>query len=386
MMRGPLGTGYGVRSTNGITWSNVGTSSSVSNSQSMVFSSGRFLMAAGSEIRSIPSGVASTWITNLVTNRPSGFLLTNLLARNGTVFAGSSLAADTNGRRSMVIGQSSNGTNWSFQTSSLTISSGVELAEVAQGFYFATPTVTNGNAWFLVSSNASNWLKVTGSWTNGRVARGIAAGAGQLMVATDDGLYAGRFNRTGKDFTTTHENFNAALGTNWTIRKPFSDSDVQVTGGNLRLLNRGTVILEKEFDGAFEASGRIRFAGSAYDSLRIVYASDKTSTSGSREMDKGLAISLSSRGGDWAPFGPKISLAVANYPDNGTVLGSADPTVAINTWTDFRIVDDGKTIRMYWDDLVNPVITTNYSEAGGAILRSTTGREAGEGVPSARKV
>jgi hypothetical protein len=45
------------------------------------------------------------------------------------------------------------------------------------------------------------------------------------------------------------------------------------------------VILEKEYEGAFEVSGRLRFAGSAYDSLRIVYASDKTSTSGSREMD-----------------------------------------------------------------------------------------------------
>ena len=361
LARGPGTSGGAIRSTNGSSWSQVGTAVGASNARSLVFAGGRFLLAAGSEIRSMPSGGSGTWITNQVTNRPTGFLLTNLLARNGTVYAGSSLSADTNGRRTMVVGQSTNGTNWSFQTSSLTLPSGVELAEVAQGLYLAVPTTTNGNAWFLVSSNASNWLRVGGAWTNGRVARGIAAGAGQLAVATDDGVYAGRFNRTGKDFATTHENFTAALDTNWTIRKPFSDSDVTVTGGNLRLVNRGTLILEKEFDGAFEVSGRLRFAGSEYDSLRIVYASDKTSTSPSREMDKGVALSLSSRGGDWPPFGPKITIGALNYPAEGTLLGSANPTVAMNTWTDFRITDDGRTIRVFWDDLVNPVISTNYA-------------------------
>ncbi|NBS06932.1 MAG: hypothetical protein EBS69_05930 [Verrucomicrobia bacterium] len=103
LARGPGTSGGAIRSTNGgISWSQIGTAVGASNARSLVFAGGRFLMPAGSEIRSMPSGGSGTWITNLVTNRPSGFLLTNLLAREGTVYAGSSLAADTNGHQLVV--------------------------------------------------------------------------------------------------------------------------------------------------------------------------------------------------------------------------------------------------------------------------------------------
>ena len=139
----------------------------------------------------------------------------------------------------------------------------------------------------------------------------------------------------------------------WGIYNVSSGSHVSMTDGRAVLENFGSLETIEPLPEAIDIRGRFRFAGSSsVDHFKVGVRTDISRTSATDYtgvfvgFDKEHnTIGIAEAGGSW--------------------LGVKDFNLSLNLDYDFRITDDGKTILVYLNDMVNPLLNVKSTHRTG---------------------
>lgn len=139
--------------------------------------------------------------------------------------------------------------------------------------------------------------------------------------------------------------------TKWSTSLPFPDSSVSVQNGYAALTQRGGLTTVAPFPGGLEISGRFRFAG-ASDHFRIVFRSDLTELGPFKERS-GVLVNFEQSGG----------ISIGKSEISGLV--SIPFEFQDNQDVDFRITDDGATVRVYINNSPTPLLSVATAHRTG---------------------
>ena len=160
--------------------------------------------------------------------------------------------------------------------------------------------------------------------------------------------------------------------TKWTFTNPYPDSGVYQSGGNLNLLNRGTLFSKSEFGSYIEVSGSMKFTGSDKDNIRLFLRTDKymTPSNASSQLTHGIQIGFAPGYGAGISefFGFPAGSDKPTDPDGWEPLASTTGSgyFGMNIEETFKVTDDGFTINLYLRDMATPVATaTSTLRYGG---------------------
>lgn len=145
---------------------------------------------------------------------------------------------------------------------------------------------------------------------------------------------------------------SSSIATNfWNVELPFGSSDVTQTNGRVTLVGRGNLSPKSIFAGGVEIKGRFRFI-SLNDHLRIVFRSNLENVAPYNEKT-GMIVIFDQNGN------------VILGQSNGASISTTGYALPSNTDIDFRIWDDGNTVKVYVTDLNNPLLTLSSSHRTG---------------------
>ncbi|MEO8426600.1 MAG: immunoglobulin domain-containing protein [Verrucomicrobiota bacterium] len=149
----------------------------------------------------------------------------------------------------------------------------------------------------------------------------------------------------------------------WEMRKPMPDSSVVVTNGILTLRNRGQLLTKDPLKNPVQISGRFRFTGNVRDVLRIVLRTTGESTSAQRAFDNGIAVSIAMQN----DLGTESNIFAIerNLLNTQEVIVKTNHNFSSNQFYDFKITDDGTSIKFYFDDLLSPLLRFSDISAPG---------------------
>jgi hypothetical protein len=158
----------------------------------------------------------------------------------------------------------------------------------------------------------------------------------------------------------------------WTFTNPYPDSRVYQSGGNLNLLNRGTLFSKSEFGSYIEVSGSMKFTGSYKDNIRLFLRTDKymTPSNASSQLTHGIQIGFApGYGGSISEFfGFPVGSDRPADPDGWEPLALTTGAgyFGMNVEETFKVTDDGFTINLFLRDMTTPVATaTSTLRYGG---------------------
>jgi hypothetical protein len=155
------------------------------------------------------------------------------------------------------------------------------------------------------------------------------------------------------DFSGTQVNTNI-----WQVQLPFSLSSVTESGGYATFKGRGQLITLSPFSGSsavkLDIRGSFAFTGDSDDFFNVV-----TRTDGRVLNTWGMV------GGVTAYFGTGGLMIQNGYASGTTTLASLSYPLAMNTYYNFRITDDGSTFAIYISDLNNPALTATDTYSVG---------------------
>ncbi len=142
----------------------------------------------------------------------------------------------------------------------------------------------------------------------------------------------------------------------WTPSLPFGYSQVFESGGRLNMIGRGGVNTVQSFPTSLDITGRFRFTGQE-DHFGLTIRSDLIFANSFQEK-AGIRISFQDN---------SQSLRITEYnTDNSiTELAFLSYPLAVNTDYDFRITDDGSTVRLYMMGSSTPAIEGSSSFRAG---------------------
>ena len=160
---------------------------------------------------------------------------------------------------------------------------------------------------------------------------------------------------------------------------------VYVSGGNLVLVNRGTVITKSEFTPSYELTGRFRIDGNI-DRFAIFLRTTGTSTNPWKDQDNGIFINFQQEKlnnpnqrwigiSEWSVGGLLDPTAPYTNDSNchSSLLTTVDADIPSNTWLNFKITDDGNNVSVYLSDLDNALLSASTAFAPGSKIAFNNG-------------
>ena len=164
----------------------------------------------------------------------------------------------------------------------------------------------------------------------------------------------------------------------WTMEEPFADSSVLETGGYVELQNRGRITSTIGIDDPYEVRGRFQLSNVERSNIKFVLRSDGVAVP--RWSDsQGVAVQFQIRG-DAANTN---QIAIFNIDSSGTQTGSATLTtpLSLDQWYDFRIVDDGARISLFFNGAITETLGVDTNWSAGNLI-SIYNREGAAGGSS----
>tara|TARA_B100001057_G_scaffold241511_1_gene241836 strand:+ start:401 stop:2503 length:2103 start_codon:yes stop_codon:yes gene_type:complete len=165
----------------------------------------------------------------------------------------------------------------------------------------------------------------------------------------------------------------------WTAEEPFADSSVSETGGYVELQNRGRITSTIGIDDPYEVRGRFQLSNVERSNIKFVLRSDGVAVP--RWSDsQGVAVQFQIRG-DAANTN---QIAIFNIDSSGTQTGSATLTtpLSLDQWYDFRIVDDGARISLFFNGDTTETLgfDTNWSAGNLISIYNREGAAGGSSI------
>ena len=146
----------------------------------------------------------------------------------------------------------------------------------------------------------------------------------------------------------------------WSVMTPFSDSFVTQSGGYVQVEDGGRITTQSAFTGAFEITGRIQLSNNAKNNSKIVLRTD-----GAQYFSevKGVAVQFSPQldNGSFAN-----QLGIFTIGELSQISTSLTTPLSLDTWYDFRIVDTGTSIALYWNGAITPTLSLTTSYRAGS--------------------
>ena len=179
------------------------------------------------------------------------------------------------------------------------------------------------------------------------------------------------------------DNFNGTtINTSvWNTFNPsFGNGGLSQSSGVLTFRNGSYVTTVNEFNMPI-ISGRFSFSGWEYDRFNILLRSDGVS------IDSGWQVPIGGLRVQFTPssnpdYGASQTLHFYDLPNGYNQLGSAAPYIAMNTYYDFKIVDTGNLISVFWDNNTTPIFSYATSVSYGNIIQiGNREQAAGSGPP-----
>jgi len=167
------------------------------------------------------------------------------------------------------------------------------------------------------------------------------------------------------------DNFNGStINTSvWNTFNPsFGNGGLSESSGVLTFRNGSYITTVNEFNMP-TISGRFSFSGWEYDRLKIILRSDGTMDSYWQEPVGGLRVEFTPSSNP--DYGASSTLHFYDLPNgNGyNMIGSAAPDIAMNTYYDFKIVDSGNLISVFWDNNPTPIFSYATSVSYGNFIQ-----------------
>lgn len=160
-----------------------------------------------------------------------------------------------------------------------------------------------------------------------------------------------------------HDDFNDAtidVGL-WTVTTPYPDALVQESSGYLKVLNRGRVLTTSAFDAPYQIEGRILLADNPFSPASVVLRTDGSSI-GAAEMP-GIAVQLGVRRDDAVV--DQLQIYTIGAAGSDGAAASLTTALNMNQWYDFRIVDNGTSVHLYWDNAETATLSLASSWSTG---------------------
>lgn len=159
----------------------------------------------------------------------------------------------------------------------------------------------------------------------------------------------------------------------WSVVTPFSDSFVTQSGGYVQVEDAGRITTQSAFADAVEITGRIQLSNNARNNSKIVLRTD-----GAQYFSevKGVAIQFSPQL-DNGSFSNQLGIfTIGELAQASTSLTTP---VALDTWYDFRIVDTGTSVELYWNGAITPSLTLVTSYRAGSKISFYSREGSGNG-------
>ncbi len=166
----------------------------------------------------------------------------------------------------------------------------------------------------------------------------------------------GRAFQISDDFNGTQVDTNS-----WQTYIGFANSSLVESNGFLRIRNGGELISRKPFTPPFEIQGEVRFSGSQYDNLTLVFRSTGQRAIDSIEPTNGISIRIE-------PVGDGSSssnLFTAQRQGDSFVYSTAIRSLVKGQFYPFRLSDSGTAFSFYFGDLTTPLLTGNETPSPG---------------------
>lgn len=209
-----------------------------------------------------------------------------------------------------------------------TLSANISGADVSYQWFLNDTPILSANTASYILSNVQRWMagsyKLRASNTGGTVTTTAVA---VIVGATVNGALVFTDDFNGTTLTTA----------NWTAALPFTDSRTDVGNGSVTLRNRGRLLAKTSFPNAYVVTTRFRLVGSTFDQFAVFLRQGGSTQSGS--FNSGVGAYFQIRAGDQGAAGIN-NIKIAQ--NNGDVTASYP--LAMNTWYDATIEDDGSTI------------------------------------------
>jgi autotransporter-associated beta strand protein len=166
-----------------------------------------------------------------------------------------------------------------------------------------------------------------------------------------------------------HDDFNGtSIDTSlWQVSTPFPNSSMTESGGNAVFENRGRLLSVASLRPSVDVFGRFEFTGNIHDQFQVVLRTNGATTNPSAEFDNGIHFKFAIES-DTGSTADQVYISDTSYPNPEVVLTSGTYPLALNTFYNFRITDNGTQLALYINDLVHPFLTATDSNSYGLRL------------------
>lgn len=176
------------------------------------------------------------------------------------------------------------------------------------------------------------------------------------------------------------DDFNGATinSSKWTVSLPYADSSVAETSGYLQVRNRGRIASVLPFAGSYSVSGNLMLSNNQFSNSKVVLRTDGSSL-GAAEMP-GVAVQFQVR--EDGAVQNQISIYTIGASGGQSAATNLTTPLALGTWYAFSIVDDGASVRLFFDGSSTPTLslTTAYSAGGLMGFYNREGSAAGSSI------
>lgn len=149
----------------------------------------------------------------------------------------------------------------------------------------------------------------------------------------------------------------------WQALAPLPDSQMTETGGNAVFFQRGILITQQDVPTAYEITGRFAFLGGTYDQFQINLRSDATLLSPHFNFTNNIYVCFNRRASDSVGGEGVSNLNLAAGYSTQPAFGSF--LFVTGQFYDFKITDDGYTIAVFLENMLNRVVSVNTTERTG---------------------
>lgn len=159
------------------------------------------------------------------------------------------------------------------------------------------------------------------------------------------------------------DDFNgSAINTSlWNTSTPFSDSSIMESGGYAVFQNRGRLSTVPPIPLVLDITGSFAFVGNIHDSFQIDTRTDGTSVDQYGGFNSCVQFGFTIQN-DLGQTTSNIAIAVNISGDTNYVqVGRGTYALALDTFYNFRITDDGTNVALYIGNLTTPLLTGSTS-------------------------
>jgi hypothetical protein len=163
--------------------------------------------------------------------------------------------------------------------------------------------------------------------------------------------------------TLISDDFNGtAINTNvWTVIIPFCDSEMYETNGVAVFKNCGTLLSKLTLPSRIQVNGRFLLTNSDFGKFEI-YTRTSGATATDGQITNGVQVQFLYQTDNGTPGLDTVTIG------NSTTNVSANYPIALNTFYNFQITDDGTNVSVYLQNSSNPILSMPATNHDGALL------------------